>query len=54
MQVGSFKQKANPYLVGFVFSCICVVIFLLHVKVKAEEKAEQLSYNGDWSAYLNN
>lgn len=54
MKVGSFKEKANPYLVGFVFCCIFVVIFLLNVKVKAQEKAEQLSYSGDWSGYLDN
>lgn len=54
MQIGNFKQKANLYLVGFVFTCIVVVIFLLEVKVKAEQKAQALSYNGDYSAYLDN
>lgn len=52
MQVGNFKQKANWYLVGFVFSCIAVIIVLLQIKVKAEQKAQSLSYNGDYSAYL--
>lgn len=53
MQVGTFKQKANVYLVGFVFTCILVIIFLLYVKVKAEEKAQDLSYNhGNFDAYL--
>lgn len=54
MQIGKFTQKANIYLVGFVFTCIVVVIFLLEVKVKAEEKAQALSYNGDYSSYLGN
>lgn len=55
MKVGSFKQKANVYLVGFVFSCILVVIFLLYIKVKAEEKAQDLSYNsGNFDSYLEN
>ncbi len=53
MQVGSIKQKANWYLVGFVFTCIAVIIVLLQIEVKAVEKAESLSYNnGDFSAYL--
>lgn len=52
MKIGSIKQKANPYMVGFVFTCIIVVVFLLKVKLVAEQKAQQLSYQGDYSGYM--
>jgi len=38
-QIGSFKQKANWFLVGFVFGCIFIVTLLLWTMVKAEEKS---------------
>lgn len=54
MQTGNFKQKANWFLVGFVFGCIFIIILLLFAKVKAEEKAQQYSYlTGDYSYYMN-
>lgn len=52
MKTGSFKQKANWFTVGFVFGCIFVIILLLFVSVKAEQKAQDLSYGGDFRSYL--
>lgn len=31
IQVGSLNQKAGPFLIGFVFSCIGLIIFLLYI-----------------------
>ncbi len=39
IQIGSFKQKANWFMTGFVFGCIFIIILLLHVMVKAQEKS---------------
>lgn len=36
MKLGSFKQKANPILVYFVFSCILIITVLLHLINKYE------------------
>lgn len=44
IQVGSLKQKANWFLVGFVFGCIFIIILLLYVTQKATDKALALSY----------
>jgi hypothetical protein len=41
--VGSFKQKANWFLVGFVFGCIFIIILLLYVMQKSEAKALMLN-----------
>jgi len=41
--VGSFKQKANWFLVGFVFGCIFIIILLLYVMQKSEAKALMLT-----------
>lgn len=34
MEIGSIHQKANIYLVSFVFACIVVIIWLLYVTQK--------------------
>jgi protein-S-isoprenylcysteine O-methyltransferase Ste14 len=53
MPVGSFRQKANWFTVGFVFGCIAIIIVLLYLSVRAENKAEELSYQtGDYSQYM--
>jgi len=41
--VGTFKQKANWFLVGFVFGCIFVVIMLLFILQKSEATANDLN-----------
>jgi hypothetical protein len=38
-KIGSFKQKANWFMTGFVFGCIFIIVLLLHVMVKSEQKA---------------
>ncbi len=40
--VGSFKQKANWFLVGFVFGCIFIIVMLLYVMQKSVAKAQLL------------
>jgi hypothetical protein len=40
MQVGRLKQKAHPYLVGFVFCCILVTTGLLYILEESEAKAD--------------
>ena len=42
MQVGHLHQKANWFLVGFVFGCIFIIILLLYVAVKSEKRADLL------------
>ena len=42
MEVGSLKQKANWFLVGFVFGCIFIITLLLYVMQKSEAKAQLL------------
>jgi hypothetical protein len=55
MKVGNLQQKANWFLVGFVFGCIFIITLLLFAKVKAEQRAQELSYlTGDYSYYLEN
>ncbi len=39
MQIGSFKQKANWFMKSFVFGCAMIIVLLLHVMVKSEQKA---------------
>jgi hypothetical protein len=41
--VGSFKQKANWFLVGFVFGCIFIITILLYIMQKAEATGEDIS-----------
>ena len=43
MKIGDLKQRANWFLVGFVFGCIFIIILLLFITVKAEAKAENLN-----------
>ena len=53
MKVGNLKQKANWFLIGFVFGCIFIIIILLFIMQQAESKAQDLSYaTGDYSAYM--
>lgn len=55
MKVGSFRQRANWFTIGFVFGCIFIITLLLFVTVRAEEKAQELSYmTGDYSYYIKN
>lgn len=42
IQKGNFKQKANWFLVGFVFGCIFIIILLLYVMQKSVAKAQLL------------
>ncbi|TSC70935.1 MAG: hypothetical protein CEO12_60 [Parcubacteria group bacterium Gr01-1014_46] len=42
MRVGSLQERANWFLVGFVFGCIFIIILLLYAMVKAEQKADYL------------
>ncbi len=51
IQVGSFKQKANWFLVGFVFGCIFIITLLLYSMVVAEAKAESLTSLAQDSQY---
>lgn len=53
IQLGNYKQKANKVLVVFVFACAVFITMLLYVKVRAEQKAQALSYSGDFSGYMN-
>jgi hypothetical protein len=53
MRVGTLQERANWFLVGFVFGCIFIITLLLYAKVKAEEKAQTYSYlTGDYSYYI--
>lgn len=55
MKVGSFRQKANWFTIGFVFGCIFIITILLFIKTRAESKAQELSYlTGDYSYYIEN
>jgi hypothetical protein len=40
MQVGSLQQKADWFLIGFVFGCIFIIIILLIVMQRSEAKAQ--------------
>lgn len=54
MKIGSFRQKANWFTVGFVFGCTFIITLLLFVMVKAQEKADYLdsvSLHGDDSYF---
>ncbi|MFZ2522619.1 MAG: hypothetical protein WAX44_03870 [Minisyncoccia bacterium] len=42
LPVGNFKQKANWFLVGFVFGCIFIIVLLLSVMQKSVAKAQLL------------
>lgn len=42
LKIGTFKQKANPMLVYFVFSCIVITVGLLFIMQKAVAKGETL------------
>ncbi len=51
MKVGSLHQKASWFMVGFVFGCIFIIILLLYVSVKAEERAQSLTSIAGYIAY---
>jgi len=54
IKVGSFQQKANWFLVGFVFGCIFTIIFLLWLIQESEAKAlelESVSLNSQYYPY---
>lgn len=58
MQIGNFKQRASWFMVGFVFGCISIIILLLFVMVRAQEKADYLDSisvygDGDVDMYSN-
>ncbi|KND51115.1 MAG: hypothetical protein AB198_01700 [Parcubacteria bacterium C7867-003] len=42
MKLGSLQQKADWFLVGFVFGCIFIITILLYIMVRTEQKAEHL------------
>lgn len=48
MEVGHFNQRAPNLLTVFVFSCIIVTIGLLYIKVKAEEKADNITEESEY------
>lgn len=52
MKVGNLQQKANWFTVGFVFGCSFIIILLLFVKVKAEQKARGLVYDNQLQIYF--
>jgi hypothetical protein len=52
MIIGEFNQKANWFLVGFVFGCIFIIIILLYIKVLAERKAQDYIYDGQYYSYI--
>lgn len=43
MQVGSFKQKASPFLVKFTFICIFVITGLLYILQRTEAISDNFS-----------
>ena len=51
MEIGRLKQRAHPFLVFFVFSCIIITTGLLYIMQKTEAKAESLASIND-SQYL--
>ena len=51
MELGRLKQKANTGLVIFVFTCIFIIIGLLYILEKSEEKATELTYGSDLYSY---
>ena len=43
IQIGHFKQKADWFLVGFVFGCIFIITLLLYIMQKAEAVGDNIS-----------
>lgn len=41
--VGTFKQKANWFLIGFVFGCIFIITLLLYIMQKADATAYHIN-----------
>lgn len=51
MEVGHLKQKANPVLVGFVFSCIVISTGLLYIMQKSVAAGENISSSVKYGEY---
>jgi hypothetical protein len=49
MELGRLKKKANTPIVVFVFTCIFIIVGLLYVLEKSQEKAYELTYGYDLS-----
>lgn len=55
MELGRLKQKASWFTVGFVFGCIFIIILLLWISVRAEQKAQSLiSISEEYDYYMKN
>jgi len=52
IKTGNFKQRANWFLVGFVFGSIFVITILLYIMQKADAIGDNLSSTGDSSYFL--
>jgi hypothetical protein len=51
MKLGSLHQKANWFLVGFVFGCITIITVLLIFLQKYTEVGLELSYEKGYESY---
>ena len=45
MRVGNLKQKANQFLIIFVFGCIFIIVGLLYITQKVEETGKVISFS---------
>jgi hypothetical protein len=43
MILGHIRERANPFLVSFVFGCVCISVGLLYIMQHAEARGESLS-----------
>jgi hypothetical protein len=43
MLIGKIQEKADPFLVSFVFGCIFIITILLYVVQHGEARGESLS-----------
>ena len=53
IKMGTFKQKASPWLSYFVIVCCIIITSLLFIMQKSEVAAEAISSKSDYSSYLN-
>ncbi len=53
IKIGNARQKANWFLVGFVFGCIFIIIILLYSTQKATAVALELSYAAELQSTAN-
>ncbi len=49
---GHLKQKADPYVVLFVFGCIIITVVLLFAMQSAETAKAKLNSGSDFTEYL--